>query len=343
VVDADNISAASDRWALHPNASGPYTLQALHENEVVIFERNPAYHAPPAIAHVVFLLQAGGTALSLYEAGDIDVAGLAPADRDRISQPDDALHADWQSATSLCTSLLVLDTAAPPLDDPHFRQALAWALDREALNDRFNEGGALLAHSVLPPAMPGYSADLPRFGHDPAAAQAALAASAYAGSDIPTLVINEGGMGEAPSDFVTAVADMWREALGVEVEIRQLDPSDYSRAAREQHGHVVSYGWCADYPDPENFLDVLFHSESEFNVAGYADPQVDAWLEAARSEPDPAERLALYHQVETALLEDAAAIPLVHNVFDIVVKPYVQGYVLAPLGAPIIPLLSLDR
>jgi ABC-type oligopeptide transport system substrate-binding subunit len=242
----------------------------------------------------------------------------------------------------MCTSLLQFDVSQPPLDDPDVRRALVLALDRAALNEQFSEGVALLATSVLPPAMPGFSPDLPRFEFDAQAARDALAASTYGDGELPTLVINQSGLGQEPSDFILAVANMWTEALGVEIEIEQLDPEDYSRAAREQHGHIVSYGWCADYPDPENFLDVLYHSDSNFNVAGFDNPQVDALLEAARSEPDVAVRLDLYRQAETIIVGDVAAIPLTHSVQHILVKPYVKNYVLVPIGALVIPQVTLD-
>jgi oligopeptide transport system substrate-binding protein len=242
----------------------------------------------------------------------------------------------------MCTTLLQLDTTKPPLDDPNVRRALVLALNREELNNLFNQGGALLANTVLPPAMPGYSSDLPRTPFDAQAAVDALAGSSYAGAALPTIILNEAGSGQAPSTFITAIADMWRGTLGVAVEIQQLDPTDYTRAAREQHGHVVSFGWCADYPDPENFLDTLFHTGAGFNVAGYSNPQVDGLLEAARSEPDIAVRLDLYQQAESLILSDTATIPLAHSVSDVLVQPYVRGYILTPIGALVIPSLTLD-
>jgi ABC-type oligopeptide transport system substrate-binding subunit len=190
--------------------------------------------------------------------------------------------------------------------------------------------------------MPGVSSDLPRFTFDAQAAQDALAASSYAGAELPPIIVNEAGSGQAPSDFITAIAEMWRQTLGLSIEIQQLDPLDYTRAAREQHGHIVSYGWCADYPDPENFLDILFHSGSDFNVGGYTNPEVDAFLEAARSAPDTAARLDLYRQAETRVLGDVVTIPLAHSVADVLVQPYVKGYVLTPIGALVIPGLTLE-
>ncbi len=341
VVNPENVALSPARWMFDPDPSGPYLLRDYIEDETVVFVRNPAYHTLAGIPYVVYLLQIGGTPLSLYEIGDLDVVGLQAAEAAEISQPASPLRDEWLQTTTMCTTLLQLDVSRPPLDDANVRRALALALDRAALIELFNPG-SLLANTVLPPAMPGYASDLPRFTFDAQAAVDALAASSYAGGDIPAIIINEGGSGQAPSGFVTAIADMWRGNLGLSVEIQQLDPLDYTRAAREQHGHVVSYGWCADYPDPENFLDILFHSGSEFNVGGYANPAVDALLESARSEPDAAVRLDLYRQAETTLLGDFATLPLAHSVADVLVQPYVKNYILTPIGALVIPSLTLE-
>ncbi len=125
---------------------------------------------------------------------------------------------------------------------------------------------------------------------------------------------------------------MWRENLGIEVKIEFLDPVDFSTAAREGHGHMVLYSWGADYPDPSNFLDLLFHTDSHYNVSGYTNPEVDALLEQARTELDPTKRLDLYHQVETMLLDDHAAIPTNHDTQYQLVNPRVHGYQITNFG-----------
>jgi ABC-type oligopeptide transport system substrate-binding subunit len=103
------------------------------------------------------------------------------------------------------------------------------------------------------------------------------------------------------------------------------------------------YTWCADYPDPENFLEVLFYSTSSFNISAYSNPQVDAWLAEARADPDPAHRLDLFRQAETQILSDVAVIPWLYPTTERLVKPYVKGYVLPPMGAPVIHLVRLER
>ena len=163
--------------------------------------------------------------------------------------------------------------------------------------------------------------------------RAALAQSRYADSLPPVVYTAPGSVG-APASVQFAV-DAWRDVLGVEVEVELLDPETYPYQLEERAKNLFSYGWVADYPDPENFLDILLHSESESNNVGrYANAEYDALLERARVEPDPEARLALYAQAERILIDDAAIIPLRHSSNYVLVKPYVEGFSVTPFGAP---------
>ena len=93
-------------------------------------------------------------------------------------------------------------------------------------------------------------------------------------------------------------------------------------------------GWIADYPDPQNFLDLLFHSGSLENNSQYSNPQVDKILEQARVESDSNARYKLYQQAEQMIVDDAAWIPLWFTKSYVLVKPYVKGYDITPMIIP---------
>jgi ABC-type transport system substrate-binding protein len=345
VVDSENVADKElEDWVYEPNASGPFILAAHTEDEVIVFERNTAYYAPTQLQRVVYLLSRVGNSISLFEAGEIDITYLSAVDSLEVRQPSHQFHDNWITNTSLCTTVLQMNNTLAPMDDPLVRQAFALVVDKDELNDLLAEGTNLVASTILPPGMPGYDVALAEEQaatiNNIEAAQAALAASAYA-DGLPPIIISAGGFGDSDRDDLNAMIEMWREALGAEVSVEFLDPIDFKELLDEERGHMVSYGWCADYPDPENFLDVLYYSNSEFNVGGYTNPEVDVLLAQARVELDVATRLGLYQQIERLLLEDAAAIPMSHGVSDVLVNERVSGYVLSPMGARIMPLLSL--
>ena len=101
-------------------------------------------------------------------------------------------------------------------------------------------------------------------------------------------------------------------------------------------------GWVADYPHPQDFLDVLFHSGADNNYGDYSNPEVDALLEMAGVEQDNELGLALYQQAEQKLVEDAACLPLWFGQNYILIKPYVRGYSLNPLGVSRLNSVSIE-
>ena len=92
---------------------------------------------------------------------------------------------------------------------------------------------------------------------------------------------------------------MWRENLGVEVEsIETEEPQEFYDLRNRREIPLDSTGWGADYPDPQNFLEVLFHTDSKDNHFAYSNPEVDADLELAAVEPDHVTRMAMYQEIE---------------------------------------------
>lgn len=100
-------------------------------------------------------------------------------------------------------------------------------------------------------------------------------------------------------------------------------------------------GWVADYPHPQDFLDILFHSGADNNYGEYNNPEVDALLEMAGVELDYDLSLTLYQQVEQKLVEDAACLPLWFGRNYVLTKPYIEGYSLNPLGFAMLNSVSV--
>ncbi len=144
------------------------------------------------------------------------------------------------------------------------------------------------------------------------------------------------------SHELEAIIEEWRRNLGVEVEVRQLEPQRFLYHLKQEKDEMFLAGWIADYPHPQNFLDILFHSGSDNNYGEYANPEVDTLLEMAGVEQDSEQSLALYQQAEQKLVDDAACLSLWFGQNYILVKPYVKGYNLNPLGVPMLNNVSIE-
>ena len=129
------------------------------------------------------------------------------------------------------------------------------------------------------------------------------------------------------------ILDMWKQILGVEVEIQQVEWATYLQDLNKNKFQAFAgLGWEADYPDPQDFLDILFHSESEINHGAYNNPGLDTVLEAARIEQDIQRRIELYHEAERIIVNDAAWVPLWYTGEQyVLVKPHVKGYKVTPM------------
>jgi ABC-type oligopeptide transport system substrate-binding subunit len=120
---------------------------------------------------------------------------------------------------------------------------------------------------------------------------------------------------------IEAVVAMYRDNLGVDIAV------EGNADVLADDPQMYSIGWIADYPDPENFLDILFHSRSGLNHMHYSNPQVDRLLESARVETDQKRRQDLMLEAETLIVADAPWVPLWNSVDYVLTKPYVKGVV----------------
>jgi oligopeptide transport system substrate-binding protein len=310
----------------------------------MIFTRNDDFYmSPPAIKYIVQQLYAG-VGIRLYETGSIDLTGVSRRDVARLREPSEPLHPDLRESVSMCTSYVTFDARQPPFDDPNVRQAFALATDKRQYIDVTQYGLGIPAKGLYPPALPGYNPNLKGLGFDPALARQRLAQSRYGNATaLPPIVFTSQGFGSDVDPNVAALVDMWHTNLGVSIQVENLEPDNADDELHAgHHGQLLIFNWCADYPDPENFADVLFHTGAQQNLGNYSNPALDALLEKARVERDSQKRIEMYGQAEEMLTNDAAAIFLGHPLSFSLVKPYVKGYVITPVHVPLTRYLSLD-
>ncbi len=159
---------------------------------------------------------------------------------------------------------------------------------------------------------------------------------------LPPITITTQGWGGLISQELEAIISEWRQNLGVEVKVRQLEPARFLYNLAEEKDEMFYMGWVADYPHPQDFLDILFRSKAENNYGDYSNSEVDALLDVAGVEIDSKLSLALYQQAEQKLVDDAACLPLWFGQNYILVKPYVKGYNLNPMGLAMLNMVSVN-
>jgi len=336
IVDQENVES-DDEWFRQPNGTGPYRMQEWKSFEYIIYAANPDFYlGAPSIPYIVVELYSG-VGIRLYESNEIDITGISRYDADRFLDPTEPLHDELLTGVNLCTSYITFDASRAPFDDANVRKAFSMAFDRQKYVDVVLNGHALPAPGLYPPGLPGFNTARKGLPYDPAQARQLLAASKYGGADgLPHIVFTNMGIGSHVGGDVAAMAEMWEQNLGVNITVENLEPNYYyDQIYSGNHGQLFSGGWCADYPDPENFADVLFHSGSAQNNGGYSNAQLDVLLETARLEQDVTKRIGMYQQAEQILVDDAAALFTSYSLSYQLVKPYVKGYVFTPIDIPI--------
>jgi ABC-type transport system substrate-binding protein len=346
VVDQREVTGSTcfeGNWTLSPNGTGAFKIAQWDLGRQIVLEPNTAFYLDPkpSVSKVTFILS-GGSSFVMYENDEVDVTGVGINNIESVRDSSNPLSEEYQQSPSLDVYYIGFNVNQPPFDDPDVRRALSMAVDKDFLANDFLEELVVPAAGILPPGMPGYNDNLQGLDFDPDAAKDLLDSTGKT-DDLNGLKILTSGQGAAPSDILQAVIAMWQDNLGVSIEIEQEDFGLFLSDIDEGNFEMFSLGWIADYPDPQNFLDIKFHSDSANNETGYSNPDVDELLETGRGEKDEAKRFGLYQDAEQMIVDDAPWISLYHGTNSYLVKPYVTGYGVPAFVLPNLRYVTVDR
>lgn len=343
VLDREQVEADPERWALNPNGSGPFKLTEWQLGEGLTLERFDDYHLEPARVAKVSVRFAGGS-VEQFENDELDQAFVGINDIERVRDPASELNAQYVTRSELSIFYLAFNVSTPPFDDVNLRLALAHSIDKTTITQEVQADLLIQARQIIPPGLAAHDDDYPGLVFDPELAQEYLAASRYAGTPLlDDIRLTISGAGATPGPSIEAIQDMWRQHLGLEVEIQQVEFASFiSDIDRGLYG-FFSLGWSLDYPDPHNVLDYKFYSASLGNDVQLDDAEIDALLEQARYSLDQELRTSIYQQVDTMLVEQAVWIPLYYSVAHELIKPYVQNYEPTRMVIPHLRFVSIEE
>ena len=338
ILNRDNVEAGGDSWTDNAAGTGPFFLEEYRIGQRMVLARNENYWGKHAYLDNVVLNLAGGVSMAMYENDEIDITGVGLADLTRVQDPTEELNKDLvRVPPHFSISYVGFNITEPPFDDPKFRQALNYAVDKQLISEQVYSDLVMPAYGILPPGFPGYSDEVEGIGYDPEKAKQLLAESKYADPETrPRITVTIPGTGgSAPLD-VQVIGTMWEDVLGVKIDVQQVEWATYlqdlNRSRLQAWGGI---GWEADYPDPQDFIDILFYSESSGNHGKYSNREVDRRVEQARTEQDIIRRVELYNEAEEIILQDAAWLPLWFDMEGLaLIKPWVKNYAFTPIIVP---------
>jgi len=281
--------------------SGPYVLDGVGAGDLVLLANDRYVAGPPPIDEIRWVSGVDGDTSTAFDRGEVDLAQVPGWDATWIAYDAD-LGPRLHSAEPLTISYYGFDTTQPPFDDARVRRAFALALDRERLVPLAEGASSAAAGSIVPPAIwpDGFA---PELRSDPDGARALLDEAGYRDrADLGTIVVNGSGLGVEPA------AAVWREELGVEIEVETMNFGDFLSLLATRPPQIFTISWIADYPSPHALYGLLLEPGAASNYGDWNDDEFETLLEQAAQAADEDVGTA-YSAVEAHVAEQAPVIP----------------------------------
>jgi len=337
VVPREEVERYKEEFSSHPAGSGPYVLERWNPGrEVVLRARKDYFEGPPKVKGLVYrVIPEELTTVVEFELGNLDVISIPASVYRRFSE-----DAKWgglvSRADGINTYYLGLNCSKAPFKNIRLRRAVAHAIDRKKILETFFENRGTPASGPVPPGLRNWEPGKP-YEYDPGKAREILRELGY--SEANPLKVNF---------FITAqeeVADMaeiiqgYLAKAGILAELKQLEWNAYKEAINKGEPDLFWLSWWADYPDPENFLYPLFHSDNlgpAGNRTRYVNPEADRLIEQGQRARTEAERDEYYRKAEEIIIRDSPWVFFWHRKEITLRQPRLKNY-------NIYPVYSMDK
>ncbi|NCT89798.1 ABC transporter substrate-binding protein [Cellulomonas sp. APG4] len=342
-VGGDEAAPVLPEYATaHPTGTGPFQFDSWTRGQEVVLTAYPEYWGEQGqVQRIIFtVIDDANARRQALQAGDIDGYDLVgPADVLALEE------AGFQIVDREPFNILYLgmNQADPALADLRVRQAIAHAVNKEALVAQTLPEGTEVATNFIPPSVDGWSADVETYEYDPDRARELLADAGASDLTIdfnyPTNV-SRPYMPTPEQVFQSISADL--EEVGITVnpvpEPWAPDYLDRMQGTADHGLHLL--GWTGDYNDTYNFIGVFFGAES--NEWGFDDPELFQLIGDARYMASKDEQVAAYEEANEAILERLPGVPLAHPVPSLAFSPKVHGYPASPVQDEVYNVITLD-
>ncbi len=302
---------------------GAYKLAAWQHDKEILLEANETYFGgvpPTKYVHAQMIVEQA-TAINLFDAGKLDAVDGIPSAELKTQRA----RKQYRSIGVLQLYYYGMNVKKAPTDNVHVRRALAQAIDRQKLV-KLLDGGEIPMTGWVPSGMFGYFADVGlEFNLEKAKADLAKAGYGEGGKPLPKIELHF-NTNENHQRIAEAVQAQLKENLGISIELKNEEWKSYLAKVKTDPPSLFRFGWLADYPDPDNFMN-LMTSYSENNRTRWADPRYDKLIEQAAGETDRDKRREIYRQANQIMLtEGVPVIPILTSVAHLLVADRVEGF-----------------
>ena len=311
------IEAHGADWTKPENivSNGAYVLTEHLPNERSVRERNPMYwnNDNTIIEKVVALvINDENVALTRFMAGELDRTEVPAGQYPRLKEENPDIAISFPRLCNYYYTFNLSEDGPEVFKDVRVRKALAMAIDRKIIVENVLAGGQPEAYSFTPAAVAGFEppesemASMDQPARDALAKQ--LLADAGYGPDNPLKFNMIYNTSEAHKKIAVAMSQMWKQKLGVEAELGNMEWKVFLETRGNQDFDLARGAWCGDYNEASTFLDLLT-SPSGYNDGKFSSPELDALMQQARTSSDTT---PLYTQVEYIIAAEQPVIPIYH-------------------------------
>ena len=326
--------------SIQPVGTGPFKFASWTPGVEVVLEKNPDYWGdPPKIDRVIYRpIIEDQSRLTELEAGGVNFIVNIPPDELARLKGDDRFTVVEQAG--MHTWWVAFNHTRAPFDDPRVRQAMNYAVNKQAIVDNILKGTGILAINPLPPVVWSYTDDVQRYDYNPEKAKELLAEAGYPDGFSCVFWIPESGSGmQQPVPMGTAMqADL--KAVGIDCKIETFEWGTYLDKVivppEDAEFDLMEMSWIGDNGDPDNHLFILLSGEQwpphGYNMGFYKNDEVDALLREARTTLDQAKRTELYVKAQKLIAEDPPWMMIDHETQIVVMEKKIKDFKLHPTG-----------
>ena len=307
-------------------SSGPFILAEFSRDQRVVYKRNDSYKGQlkVPISTVIIQLAAPNTWFTLYQGGQIDyMEGPAPQEL-KLAEADPQMSQEiYQGVGDFRTFYLFFDTAQAPFTDIRVRQAFSHAVDRDGIQQALLTRQGIPAYSMLAPGFPAANGEALKGiqNYDPNMAKDLLKQAGFdGGKGFPKQTMIMRTENPLNQNVAQAIAAGLSDTLGIQVEVSIVDNATFNAQRKTYPFGYVSYGM--DYLDPSNMLGIW----ASTGVMNWKNPDFDAAYNAAKIfTGDPAQRIAMFQDVEKTLVTQVPGVFVYHVTPIQLAKSYLKG------------------
>jgi ABC-type transport system substrate-binding protein len=329
-------------WSTDPStavASGPFKLQSWDKGKQIVYVANDKYtgNFKPFLKEIRLLVGTPDAVMPAYQAGDIDsdaYEGINVTPGDIAAAKADPTTAGLHFYDDYGCYMLVFNNSMKPFDNPKVRQAIARAIDKNALAQSVGRDLSTPASSLLGPGFPAFNPDLKNVNsYDVAAAKQLLSDAGYPnGQGLSGLqIFTWGPLDAVRGGWIQGVLNQLKTNLGLDIALQVVEVNAfYTQKAKHVYPFTFQQ-YQYDYVDPSNLLDLFVTGKYD-----YSNPAYDALInQADHFVGSDADRIKLYQQAEQLLVSDAGGVFLYWPRVGQFWRPYLVGKSLSPNKAGI--------